>query len=199
MTDEEKTEKSKKAKNKGCLILILIFIGFIIFIIYVFYMLFGKYTYDENTKKITDLAPSVFTEETKLDYPINAVLKHASNISWGPTLAKDLLLSLSDIDSFIEDAKKIYTFESLKMNYPEFERGKDFNLINTDFCGNFQTIGRAGEVKDWNIVKDKTPFKNFCGDRQVLVTQIFKDVETGIVLVILPNEGLVWLNASYSF
>ena len=196
MIDEDKTEKSKKAKNIGCLILILIFVGFIIVTIWTFYQGFGKYTYEENTKTLTDSAPSVFTEETKLDYPSNAELKHASNRKSGPTLAKDLLLSLSDIDTFIEDAKKIYTFESLKMNYPEFQGDRNFNLINTDFCGNFQNIGRA---EDWNIVKDKASFKNFCGDRQVLITQIFKDTETGIVLVILPNEGLVWLNASYSF
>jgi len=198
MTDEEKAEKSKKAKNIGCLILILIFIG-LIYVTYTIMSAFTSNNYEENTTALKDLAPSLFTEETKLDYPSNSELKHISIIRWGVTSGNDLLLFLSDIDSFIEDAKKIYTFESLKMNYPEFERGKDFNLINTDFCGNFQNVGRAGSVKDWNIVKDKTPFKNFCGDRQVLITQIFKDVETGIVLVILPNEGLVWLNASYSF
>jgi len=38
--------------------------------------------------------------------------------------------------------------------------------------------------------------ENFCGERDVLFTQIKRETEIGIIMVILPKEKLVWLNST---
>ena len=218
MTDEEKTEKSKKAKNIGCLILILIFIG----LIYVTYIIMSGFTsnnYEENTTALKDLAPSLFTEETKLSYPSDATLEHISTLKLGPNFSENLLLSVPDIDSFINYAIGRYSFYRLKMNYPELEGGKDYNVIYPDFCANFESYWEKraatrmefgykegddviegvlihGLYKGRTEVENKDPFKNFCGTRDVLLAQIERETEIGIIMVILPKEKLVWLSST---
>jgi len=133
------TEKSKKAKNKGCLIVILIFIGFIILALYGFYSIFITKDYQENTSSLRKSAPSFFTDVSKLSYPSDATLEHISKLKLGPNISENLLLSVSDIDSFINYAIGHYSFYRLKMNYPELEGGEDYNVIYPDFCANFES------------------------------------------------------------
>jgi len=52
-----------------------------------------------------------------------------------------------------------------------------------------------------NKAKNRDNLKNFCGNREIMITQINNEVEeTGdgsvSIMVILPNEKLVWVNDS---
>ena len=53
----------------------------------------------------------------------------------------------------------------------------------------------------FDLTKNSNNLKNFCGNREVMITQINNEVEeTGdgsvSTMVILPNEKLVWVNYS---
>ena len=191
----------------------------ILWIIWSFYAIFATADYQENTSSLRKSAPSFFTDVSKLSYPSDATLEHISTLNLGPNFSENLLLSVSDIDSFINYAIGHYSFYSLKMNYPELEGGKDYNVIYPDFCANFESYLEEkaaagmefgykegddviegvlihGLYKGPTEVENKDPFKNFCGTRDVLLAQIERETEKGIIMVILPKEKLVWLSST---
>ena len=194
----------------------------ILWIIWSFYAIFVTADYQENTSSLRKSAPSFFTDVSKLSYPSDATLEHISTLKLGPNFSENLLLSVSDIDSFINYAIGHYSFYRLKMNYPEFEGGEDYKVIYPDFCANFESYWEKraaawmefgykegddviegvlihGLYKGRTEVENKDPFKNFCGTRDVLLAQIERETEIGIIMVILPKEKLVWLSSSYWF
>ena len=183
------------------------------------YAIFVTADYQENTSSLRKSASSFFTDVSKLSYPSDATLEHISTLNLGPNFSENLLLSVSDIDSFINYAIGHYSFYRLKMNYPELEGGKDYNVIYPDFCANFESYLEEkaaagmefgykegddviegvlihGLYKGPTEVENKDPFKNFCGTRDVLLAQIERETEKGIIMVILPKEKLVWLNST---
>ena len=191
----------------------------ILWIIWSFYAIFFTADYQENTSSLRKSAPSFFTDVSKLSYPTDATLEHISTLRLGPNHSENLLLSVSDIDSFINYAIGHYSFYRLKMNYPEFEGGEDYKVIYPDFCANFESYWEKraaawmefgykegddviegvlihGLYKGRTEVENKDPFKNFCGTRDVLLAQIERVTEIGIIMVILPQEKLVWLNST---
>ena len=78
------------------------------------------------------------------------------------------------------------------MNYPEIKGNKklkDYNILYSDLCGNLNH-GNDFQVKNPNNLRD------FCGNRDILISQIKKETELGIIMVIFPNKKLVWVNLS---
>ena len=188
----KKTKKTKPkigiwAKSQGCLIVILAIIFIIGLFVYFFYnsMLSTKFT--ENTNKLIETAQTKFIEYTELTYPNDVVLKHISTKKMGPNFSSDLILSVPNINSFIEDAEKKYEFKNLKMNYPKIDGNKEYNIIYSDLCGNLN------HDKDLQV-KNPDNLRDFCGDRDILISQIEKETEIGIIMVIFPKEELVWVN-----
>ena len=180
-------EEKKKKKSRGCLIVILAIIFVIGLFIYFFYSSMLSTKFIENTNKLIETAPTKFIEYTELIYPKDAVLKHISTKKWGPNFSSDLILSLPNINSFIEDAEKKYEFKNLKMNYPKIDGNKEYNIIYSDLCGNLN------DDKDLQV-KNPDNLRDFCGDRDILISQIKKETELGIIMVIFPKEELVWVN-----
>ena len=191
----------------------------ILWFIWSFYAIFFTSDYQENTSSLRKSAPSFFTDVSKLSYPSDATLEHISTLKLGPNFSENLLLSVPDIDSFINYAIGRYSFYRLKMNYPEFEGGEDYKVIYPDFCANFESYWEKraatrmefgykegddviegvlihGLYKGRTEVENKDPFKNFCGTRDVLLAQIERETEIGIIMVILPKEKLVWLSST---
>ena len=189
------------------------------FIFFGFYSIFMTTDYQENTSSLRKSAPSFFTDVSKLSYPSDATLEHISTLKLGPNFSENLLLSVPDIDSFINYAIGHYSFYRLKMNYPELEGGKDYKVIYPDFCANFESYWEKraatrmefgykegddviegvlihGLYKGRTEVENKDPFKNFCGTRDVLLALIERETEIGIIMVILPKEKLVWLSST---
>ena len=196
------------------MLVLMIFLSF-----WFVYSMFLTTDYQENTSSLRKSAPSFFTDVSKLSYPSDATLEHISKLKLGANFSENLLLSVSDIDSFINYAIGHYSFYRLKMNYPEFEGGKDYKVIYPDFCANFESYWEKraatrmefgykegddviegvlihGLYKGRTEVENKDPFKNFCGTRDILFTQIERETEIGIIMVILPKEKLVWLNST---
>ena len=196
------------------MLVLMIFLSF-----WFVYSIFLTTDYQANTPDLREEAPLFFTDASKLSYPSDATLEHISKLKLGPNFSENLLLSVSDIDSFINYAIGHYSFYRLKMNYPEFEGGEDYKVIYPDFCANFESYWEKraaawmefgykegddviegvlihGLYKGRTEVENKDPFKNFCGTRDVLLAQIERETEIGIIMVILPKEKLVWLNST---
>ena len=198
----------------GQMAVLIIFLSF-----WFVYSMFLTTDYQANTPDLREEAPLFFTDASKLSYPSDATLEHISKLKLGANFSENLLLSVSDIDSFINYAIGHYSFYRLKMNYPEFEGGEDYKVIYPDFCANFESYWEKraaawmefgykegddviegvlihGLYKGRTEVENKDPFKNFCGTRDILFTQIKRETEIGIIMVILPKEKLVWLNST---
>ena len=100
------------------MLVLMIFLSF-----WFVYSMFLTTDYQDNTSSLRKSAASFFTEDSKLSYPSDATIEHISKLRLGPNHSENLLLSVSDIDSFINYAIRHYSFYRLKMNYPEFEGG----------------------------------------------------------------------------
>jgi len=163
-------------------------------------MKFGSSDYIENTSKQNEFAPSFFTEESKLEYPSDAELIHISWRKWRANESTNTIFSVTDIDSFIKNASKLYRFEPLVMDYP---RIKSESVTGNFLVGPLCMEGvNSIEVKPtvyFLITKIVAEVENFCGKREVLFTQIVESRHQPIIMVILPKERLVWLNHSFSF
>ena len=48
----------------------------------------------------------------------------------------------------------------------------------------------------FEVTREVTNPEDFCGERDALFTQIRRETEIGVIMVILPQEKLVWLNST---
>ena len=188
MTEEKKKKKTSKAAW-GCLTIIILLIVFIYFM----YDALLSTKFKENSRKLIEGSPERYLSTTNLAFPQDAKIIHISTKKWGPNFSSDLIFLVTDLDKFIENVKQRYEFKDLKMNYPKIEGDKDYDIMFSDLCGN-------SDDKDLQP-KNSNNLKNFCGNREVMITQINNEVEeTGdgsvSTMVILPNEKLVWVNYS---
>ena len=92
----------------------------------------------------------------------------------------------------------------MTMDFPNHDReylGYGFdpfqNTLKPPFCIEAKTI----DVKPryFKVTRQIIDPEDFCGERNVYFSQIDKDVELSITMVILPKEKLVWLNHSEWF
>ena len=172
----------------------------VFFSIFLFIMKFSSSDFIENTSKQNEFAPSFFSETTNLDYPNDAKLINFSHYKLTRDESANMIFSVSDIDSFIKNASKLYRFEPLVMDFPWIK--------STSVTGNFLVgpLCKKGintiEVRPtayFLTTKIVAEVENFCGRREVLFTQIIESRHQPIIMVILPKEKLVWLNHSFYF
>ena len=159
-------------------------------------MAFGTTDYQENTLNLMQGAPSFFTEESKLDYPNDAELIHISWRKWGANGSTNIIFRVSDINSFGRKAFEKYEFTNPVMDFPNLGWDRlgesNGNVLLPPFCMGTKFV----DVKPryFKITREVTEPENFCGARDALFTQIDYHVELGVIMVILPQEKLVWLN-----
>lgn len=163
-------------------------------LMYIMYDALLSTKFKENTRELINGSPERYLSTTNLSFPNDAKIIHISTMKGGPNFSSDLIFLVTNLDKFIENVKQRYEFKDLKMNYPKIEGGKDYDIMFSDLCGN---------LLDDKDLQPKNPdnLRNFCGNREIMIAQINNEVEeTGdgsvSVIVILPNEKLVWVNDS---
>ena len=165
------------------------------------YSIFMTTDYQENKLWLEEEAPSIFTEDTKLAYPSDAELIHTSLRKWGANGSKNIVFRVDDIDSFSRKAFERYEFYNLVMDFPNLGRNRlgeeNGNVLLPPFCRDFSSVTVVPRYLE--VTREVTNPEDFCGERDALFTQIRRETEIGIIMVILPKEKLVWLSSSYWF
>ena len=188
--------------HKGCLSVIIIFLAIFGFFIYGFFDFWSKESKKENTTILINKAPQIFKEYSGLDTPSNVEVKYVSTRSSGPNGSTDIIFYLENINLFTEKVKKKYNLEDVKMNYPDIDITDDFLFglnsdgnIFSDFCDKTNSDQKILQTKF------KTLFKEikFCGNKNAKISLIKNEAEEVTILIILPNEKLVFLNQTYFF
>ena len=165
------------------------------------FAIFGGTDYQANTYSMNQEATEVFAEISGMDYPEGAELIHSSLSSWGPNVGKDILIKFEDIGSFIDKATRKYKFYEMTMDFPNNDReylGYGYNpfeeTLSPPFCIEAKTM--TVKPRYFKVTRELTDPENFCGKREVYYSQLKRETELSIIMVILPKEGLVWLNRS---
>ena len=162
------------------------------------YSIFMTTDYQENKSWLEEEVPSIFTEKSKLDYPNDAELIHISRRKWGANGSTNIIFRVSDINSFGRKAFEKYKFTNPVMDFPSLGRNRlgerNGNVLLPPFCMGTKFV----DVKPryFKITREVTDPEDFCGERDALFTQIKRETEIGIIMVILPKEKLVWLNST---
>ena len=160
------------------------------------YSIFMTTDYQENTFDLRQEAPSFFTEESKLEYPSDAELIHSSYRKWGANGSTNIIFRVSDINSFGRKAFEKYEFDNLVMDFPSLGWDRlgeqNGNVLLPPFCMESDSVTVVPRY--FMVTREVTEPENFCGARDALFTQIDYHVELGVIMVILPQEKLVWLN-----
>ena len=165
------------------------------------YSIFMTTDYQENKLWLKEEAPLIFTEDTKLAYPSDAELIHTSVRKWGANFSKNIIFRVDDINSFGRKAFEKYEFYNLLMDFPNLGMSRlgesNGNVLLPPFCREFSSVTIVPRY--FEVTREVTNPENFCGERDTLFTQIRRETEIGIIMVILPKEKLVWLSSSYWF
>ena len=160
------------------------------------YSIFMTTDYQENTSYLKKSAPSFFTEDSKLEYPSDAELIHVSQRKWGANFSKNIIFRVDDIESFRQQAFAEHDFIETVMDFPDIGNstlGESFgNILLPPFCMGLSSVEVVPRL--FKVRREVAEIKNFCGERYVFYSQIDRHVELGIIMVILPQEKLVWLN-----
>ena len=110
----------------------------------------------------------------------------------------NIVFRVDDINAFHQKALEKYRFDNLVMDFPSIGRSRlgerNGNVFYPPFCMGVKTV----DVKPryFKITREVTDPEDFCGERDALFTQIKRETEIGIIMVILPKEKLVWLNST---
>ena len=162
---------------------------------------FGGSDYQANSITLKQEAPTEFTENSKLEYPSDAELIHTSISYWGANVGRDIIIKVEDIDPFIEIATKRHKFYEMIMDFPSHNReylGYGFDpfqgILNPPFCLDTKTM--KVKPRYYQVTRKLTDPENFCGEREVYYSQLKRETELSILMVIFPEERLVWLNRS---
>ena len=165
------------------------------------YSIFMTTDYQENKPFLEKEAPLIFTEDSKLAYPSDAELIHTSLRRWGANGSKNIVFRVDDINAFYRKAFDRYEFYNLVMDFPNLGRNRlgeeNGNVLLPPFCREFSSVTVVPRYLE--VTREVTNPEDFCGERDALFTQIRRETEIGIIMVILPKEKLVWLSSSYWF
>ena len=165
------------------------------------YSIFMTTDYQENKPWLEEEAPLIFTEDTKLAFPDDAELIHTSVRKWGANFSKNIVFRVDDIDSFGRKAFERYKFYNLVMDFPNIDENslgeRNGNVLLPPFCMESKSVNVVPRYL--KVTREVTNPEDFCGQRDVLFTQVRLETEIGILMVILPKEKLVWLSSSYWF
>ena len=121
---------------------------------------------------------------------------HVSQRKWGANFSKNIIFRVDDIESFRQQAFAEHDFIETVMDFPDIGNstlGESFgNILLPPFCMGLSSVEVIPRL--FKVTREVAEIKNFCGERYVFYSQIDRWAELGIIMVILPQERLVWLS-----
>jgi transcriptional regulator with XRE-family HTH domain len=84
------------------------------------------------------------------------------------------------------------------MDFPNLGRNRlgeqNGNVLLPPFCMESNSVTVVPRY--FKVTREVTDPEDFCSERDALFTQIRRETEIGIIMVILPKEKLIWLNST---
>ena len=196
---------SFKYYKKGLRAYIFIFIQFclqfvVLFVLSAVYSMFANFgglNYQENTSSLLSKASVFIAEE---EYPNDAEIIYVSKMDFGPNSSRNIVIKVDDIELFNQKVLAKYEFKEMVMNIPNIGNSNliDFSNIRLPpFCTGVKTIDLRQQF--FRQTEEVTDPEGLCGKRDVLFTQIDKNAGVSKIMVILPNENLVWISQTRWF
>ena len=178
------------------------FIAFFFYAMYSFAEAWSTHEYEENTDLLNKAAAGSLYIESRIKLPLDAEILHVSEYRAGPNTSYNLLFKVDDLGTFLEDASNQYLLENKTIDYPLLND----ELITKRDNGNISALPFCEEInpndeydKLFAEKMDQSLFDDFCMEQKVLFTQVEDDVEIGKIMVVFPNQKMVWFNSSYWF
>ena len=179
--------------------------AFIIFFVYAMYSFseaWSTHEYEENTDLLKAAAAGSLYIEGRIKLPLDAKIIHVSEYRAGPNTAYNLLFKVGDLGTFLEELSIQYLLENKTIQYPMLNdelisKRNNGNISALPFC---EKVNLNDEYEKLFAEKmDQSMFVDFCKEQKVLFTQVEDEVEIGKIMVVFPNQKMVWFNSSYWF
>jgi len=178
------------------------FIVFFFYAMYSFSEAWSTHEYEENTDLLNKAAAGSLYIESRIKLPLDAEILHVSEHRAGPNSSYNLLFKVNDLGTFLEDVSNQYLLENKTIDYPLLNdelitKRDNGNISALPFC---EKINPSDEYSELFAEKmNQSMFVDFCKKQKVLLSQIEEDTEIGKILVVFPNQKMVWFNSSYWF
>jgi len=174
-------------------------LGFLIYLFLQFEWMFGENRYQENTFFFIENSEKIFEEQTKLKLPNGSHLIQGSELKFGPNFITNLFFKVPNIESFTHSALPEYSFDIGSLKYPNLDgakiQDKEYNIFLVPFCKEEEYY--QGTI--FQETMDRTLLRDFCDENEAMISQIYRDTETGKILTIIPSKNIVWFNWSSWF
>jgi len=197
---EEKKKKKTGSYGFGCLITIIVVIGLLATVATVVIVVYNGYSkVDVNSKELKNYAPKFFVEVAKITYPENSEIKHISFWGAGRDGGHDLIIIVKNIKLVVSDLDVISKLESSEMEYPVIKESTEYRRAYVDLCSNINFLPKTSKRAKIHIEDEKLK-ESFCGPKKILLKSNKKDDVSGAeLIVVIPDENLIWIHKSYVF
>ena len=178
------------------------FIAFFIYAMYSFSEAWSTHEYEENSDLLNAAAAGSLYIESRVKLPLDAKIIHVSEHRAGPNSSYNLLFKVNNLGTFLDEISNQYLLENKTIDYPLLNdelitKRDNGNISALPFC---EKIKPSDEYDKLFIEKmNQSAFVDFCNKQKVLFTQVEEGTEIGKILVVFPNQKMVWFNSSYWF
>jgi len=178
------------------------FIIFFIYAMYSFSQAWSTHEYEENTDLLKSAAAGSLYIESRVKLPLDAEIIHVSEHRAGPNTAYNLIFKVNDLGTFLEEVSNQYLLENKTIQYPMLNdelisKRDNGNISALPFC---EKVNPNDEFDKLFAEKmNQSILVDFCEEQKVLFTQVEDEVEIGKIMVVFPNQKMVWFNSSYWF
>ena len=99
----------------------------------------------------------------------------------------------------VSDLDEILKLDSSKMEYPAINESTEYRRAYVDLCNNINSLPKTSGRAKIHIEDEKLK-ESFCGPKDILLKSNEKNDTLGAeLLVVIPDESLIWIHNSYVF
>ena len=99
----------------------------------------------------------------------------------------------------VSDLDVISKLESSEMEYPVIKESTEYRRAYVDLCSNINFLPKTSKRAKIHIEDGKLK-ESFCGPKKILLKSNKKDDVSGAeLIVVIPDENLIWIHKSYVF